>query len=55
MFAEDFEEIPEDFEKEWKGIVCPNGKRCLVISSNSKTQARLKNGFFYSLFFSYFC
>lgn len=34
MLSEWLEEIPFDFEKKWIMVVCPVGKRCLIIASD---------------------
>lgn len=33
MFSEWLEEEPEDFETNWILVICPVGKRCLVVAS----------------------
>ncbi|RGB32885.1 hypothetical protein C1646_705742 [Rhizophagus diaphanus] len=44
MHAEWMQEIPSDLEKNWYVVLCPKGKRCLVISAKGKTVSRLRNG-----------
>lgn len=44
MLSEWLVDIPEDFEINWKFVVCPIGKRCLVISSRGTTSAYGRNG-----------
>ena len=39
MLSEWLVDIPEDFEENWQFVVCPIGKRCLVISSHGTTSA----------------
>ncbi|CAG8615559.1 9175_t:CDS:2 [Funneliformis mosseae] len=44
MHAEWMHEIPSDLENNWYVVLCPKGKRCLVISAKGKTVSRLRNG-----------
>ncbi|CAG8610860.1 14626_t:CDS:2, partial [Cetraspora pellucida] len=44
MHAEQMSEIPIDLEENWHVVVCPIGKRCIVISAKGKTVSRLRNG-----------
>lgn len=37
MLSEWLLERPDDFEENWMGILCPVGKRCLVVASRSRT------------------
>ena len=34
MFSEWLEESPDDFNTNWIMVVCPAGKRCLVVASD---------------------
>lgn len=34
MFSEWLEEEPDDFDKDWIMVVCPVGKRCLLVAMN---------------------
>jgi snurportin-1 len=43
MFAEELEELPEDLSS-WRILMCPAGKRCLVVASQGKTRAYARNG-----------
>ncbi|PKY38413.1 hypothetical protein RhiirA4_391960 [Rhizophagus irregularis] len=53
MHAEWMQEIPSDLEKNWYVVLCPKGKRCLVISAKGKTVSRLRNGNVMNVFESY--
>ncbi|KAI9288713.1 hypothetical protein BC943DRAFT_357569 [Umbelopsis sp. AD052] len=44
MFAEWLIDVPGDLYENWCVVPCPVGKRCLVISSNGQTTARLRSG-----------
>ncbi|RIB04552.1 hypothetical protein C2G38_2222078 [Gigaspora rosea] len=44
MHAERMFEIPSDLEENWYVVLCPIGKRCIVISAKGKTVSRLRNG-----------
>ena len=44
MLSEWLVDVPEDFETNWLFIVCPIGKRCLVIASHGTTSAYSKSG-----------
>eukprot|EP00126_Sphaerothecum_destruens_P009596 Sdes_comp20545_c0_seq2m15258 len=44
MSSEWLEKIPENFEQDWFAVVCPIGKRCLVIASKGNTKVWLRNG-----------
>ena len=33
MYSEWLVEVPEDFAQEWLTVICPVGKRCLVVAS----------------------
>lgn len=37
-------QIPDDFETNWSFVVCPNGKRTLVIAGKGITTAYRRNG-----------
>ncbi|XP_064608136.1 snurportin-1-like [Liolophura sinensis] len=45
MFSEWLVEVPDDFEKEWTMVICPTGKRSLIVASQNSTSAYAKNGF----------
>ncbi|KAK3709900.1 hypothetical protein QZH41_020020, partial [Actinostola sp. cb2023] len=45
MLSEWLVDIPEDLAEEWLMVVCPHGRRNLVIASNGKTSAYTKSGF----------
>jgi snurportin-1 len=44
MFSEWLEEIPNDFTNKWIMIICPIGKRCLVIAKDGITNVYNKGG-----------
>ncbi|XP_022334517.2 uncharacterized protein LOC111131337 [Crassostrea virginica] len=44
MYSEWLVEKPSDFEQEWLTVICPWGKRNLVVSSRGRTHAYAKNG-----------
>ncbi|XP_060066371.1 uncharacterized protein LOC132546666 [Ylistrum balloti] len=44
MFSEWMTEVPEDLEKNWFMVVCPKGKRNLVISAQGRTFTQSKQG-----------
>ena len=46
MLSEWMIDVPSDFEDSWLMVVCPVGKRCLVISSKGKTKAYSRTGKF---------
>lgn len=50
MQSEWLVDVPEDFEENWKFVVCPIGKRCLVISSYGTTNAYSRSGKFFKNF-----
>ncbi|CAE1298263.1 SNUPN [Acanthosepion pharaonis] len=45
MLSEWLVEVPADLEEEWLLVVCPVGKRCLVVSSRGVTSVYTKNGY----------
>ncbi|KAK3097029.1 hypothetical protein FSP39_005735 [Pinctada imbricata] len=45
MYSEWLVEVPSDFEQEWLAVVCPWGKRCLVVASKGRTHAYSKSGY----------
>ncbi|KAL3867503.1 hypothetical protein ACJMK2_044704 [Sinanodonta woodiana] len=45
MLSEWLVEVPADFEQEWLMVVCPFGKRCLVVSSQGSTNVYSKTGY----------
>ncbi|KAK3606019.1 hypothetical protein CHS0354_025057 [Potamilus streckersoni] len=45
MLSEWLVEVPADFEQEWLMVVCPFGKRCLVVASQGSTNAYTKAGY----------
>lgn len=44
MFSEWFEESPEDFDTNWIMVICPVGKRCLVVAMDGITTVYNKTG-----------
>ena len=50
MLSEWMIDVPEDFEENWKFVVCPIGKRCLVISNYGTTTAYSRSGEFFKNF-----
>ncbi|CAG8740595.1 2201_t:CDS:2, partial [Acaulospora morrowiae] len=50
MHAEEMCEIPCDLEENWYVVLCPVGKRCLVVSAKGKTICRMRNGFVMNAF-----
>ncbi|XP_031571924.1 snurportin-1-like [Actinia tenebrosa] len=52
MLSEWLVEVPEDLTNEWLMVVCPHGKRNLVIASNGNTSAYTKSGFRVNQFIS---
>lgn len=50
MLSEWMVDVPEDFEENWKFVVCPIGKRCLVISRYGTTTAYSRSGEFLNNF-----
>lgn len=44
MLSEWLVEVPEDFVEEWSMVVCPVGRRTLVVANGSTTKAYAKNG-----------
>ncbi|KAL8602313.1 hypothetical protein ACOMHN_022826 [Nucella lapillus] len=44
MLSEWLVEVPEDFIEEWSMVVCPVGRRTLVVTNGSTTRAYAKNG-----------
>jgi len=43
MLAEELEDLPEDLP-DWRSILCPSGKRCLVVAAKGKTKVFGKSG-----------
>ncbi|XP_014784656.1 snurportin-1 isoform X1 [Octopus bimaculoides] len=54
MLSEWLVEVPSDFEQEWLLVVCPVGKRCLVVASKGSTSVYTKNGYLVNRFPSMF-
>ncbi|CAG8495306.1 2168_t:CDS:2 [Ambispora gerdemannii] len=50
MYAECMEDIPNDLEVNWYVVMCPAGKRRLVITSKGKTVSRSRSGHVISVF-----
>lgn len=50
MLSEWLVEIPEDFTYNWFLLICPIGKRCLVISSRGQTKAYSRTGYLMNTF-----
>ena len=44
MLSEWMVDIPSDFEDSWLVVVCPVGKRCLVVASKGRTKAYSRTG-----------
>ena len=44
MLSEWLVEVPEDFTEKWQMVVCPVGKRCLVIAARGTTTAYSRDG-----------
>lgn len=45
MMSEWLVDIPDDFETKWTLVLCPVGKRCLVVASQGVTKAYARNGY----------
>ncbi|KAF2985404.1 hypothetical protein EK904_005538 [Melospiza melodia maxima] len=45
MLSEWLVDVPSDLEQEWVVVVCPVGKRALVVASRGTTAAYTKSGF----------
>lgn len=45
MLSEWLVDVPSDLEQEWLVVVCPVGKRALVVASRGTTAAYTKSGF----------
>lgn len=45
MLSEWLVDVPNDFTTEWYMVICPIGKRCLVVSSRGETKVYAKNGY----------
>ncbi|XP_077988962.1 snurportin-1-like [Glandiceps talaboti] len=45
MLSEWLVEVPSDFQQEWVMVLCPVGKRSLVVAARGKTSAYARNGF----------
>lgn len=45
MLSEWLVEVPTDLEMEWLLVICPVGKRCLVIATKGITSVYTKNGY----------
>lgn len=45
MLSEWLVEVPDDFENEWLMVVCPKGKRNLVVAAGGRTSCYSKSGF----------
>ncbi|KAL5004249.1 hypothetical protein ScPMuIL_017705 [Solemya velum] len=45
MLSEWLVEVPSDFAEEWLMVICPWGKRCLVVASKGSTRAYARNGY----------
>ncbi|XP_054721415.1 snurportin-1-like [Uloborus diversus] len=50
MLSEWLVEVPNDLAEEWILVLCPVGKRCLVISTRGVTKAYARNGYFLQSF-----
>ncbi|XP_033750905.1 uncharacterized protein LOC117335093 [Pecten maximus] len=45
MMSEWLVEVPEDFAESWCTVICPWGKRCLVVASRGRTTAYSRGGY----------
>jgi snurportin-1 len=45
MLSEWMVDVPEDLETSWTLVLCPVGKRCLVVTSRGETKAYARNGY----------
>ncbi|XP_039629590.1 snurportin-1 isoform X1 [Polypterus senegalus] len=45
MLSEWLVDVPHDLASEWMMVVCPVGKRCLIVASKGSTAAYAKNGY----------
>ncbi|KFM80636.1 hypothetical protein X975_25159, partial [Stegodyphus mimosarum] len=50
MYSEWLVEVPSDLESQWFLMLCPVGKRCLVVSSGGNTKVFTKSGYRVSTF-----
>lgn len=53
MLSEWLVEVPSDFAEEWLMVLCPFGKRNLVVTSGFSTKSYSRSGFFLNSFPSY--
>uniref|UniRef100_V9KM21 Snurportin-1 n=1 Tax=Callorhinchus milii TaxID=7868 RepID=V9KM21_CALMI len=45
MLSEWLVDVPSDLAEQWLLVVCPTGKRCLIVASKGSTAAYTKSGF----------
>ena len=50
MLSEWLVTIPEDFSTDWVLVLCPIGKRCLVVSNKGQTKAYSRTGYLMATF-----
>ena len=53
MLSEWLVEVPDDFQQEWLMLVCPIGKRNLVVAAGGRTSCYSKSGYCLDTFASY--
>lgn len=53
MLSEWMVDVPPDLEQNWMVVVCPIGKRCLIVASKGVTRAYSRTGQFLNQFPSY--
>ena len=53
MLSEWLVEVPKDFVKEWLMVVCPKGKRNLLVAAGGRTSCYSKSGFCIDTFASF--
>ncbi|KAI6656379.1 Snurportin-1 [Oopsacas minuta] len=44
MWSEWFQDVPQDFDTLWRMIICPNGKRSLIIAKSGVTKVYSRKG-----------
>lgn len=50
MMSEFMEEVPADIASKWSTVVCPVGKRCLIVARMGCTHMYLRNGYMMKMF-----
>ncbi|XP_069138797.1 snurportin-1-like [Argopecten irradians] len=53
MMSEWLVEVPDDFTESWCTVICPWGKRCLVVASRGRTTAYSRGGYRINTFSSH--